>query len=55
MSPKTTKKKIVKKSEIHVLPWCDGSTYKNGKPRTKWIVVENPKVNFPPIKGEEIK
>lgn len=32
-----------KKDEVHVMPYSDGTRHKNGKPKTKWIVVVNPK------------
>lgn len=33
------------REEVHVLPWCDGTKYKNGKLRTKWAVVVLPEFN----------
>ncbi len=29
-----------KKKAIHVLPYNDGTTYKNGKTKIKWVVRE---------------
>lgn len=31
-------KKITK---VHVLPYIDGTKYKNGKPKIKWVVKTN--------------